>query len=111
MAGISTHVLDLASGKPIAGVPIELYDVSVNPPKLLNRTVSNADGRTDAPMLAADAARTGQFELRFAVRAHLKDLSALAEVVPVRFTVFDPEQHYHVPLLCSPWCFSTYRGS
>lgn len=111
MAGISTHVLDLTTGKPVAGVPIELYDVSVNPPKLLNRTVSNADGRTDAPMLAADTARTGQFELRFAVGSHLKDRAALAEVVPVRFTVFDPAQHYHVPLLCSPWCFSTYRGS
>lgn len=111
MAGISTHVLDITTGKPIAGVPIELYDLSVNPPKLLNRTISNADGRTDAPMLAGSAAKAGPFELRFSIGTHFKEQSALADVVPVRFTVFDPVQHYHVPLLCSPWCFSTYRGS
>ncbi|MDR0211201.1 MAG: hydroxyisourate hydrolase [Pseudomonas putida] len=111
MAGISTHVLDLTTGKPIAGVPIELYDLGSTPPKLLNRTVSNADGRTDAPMLAAEAARAGDFELRFAIGAHFKDQVALTDVVPVRFTVFDPVQHYHVPLICSPWSFSTYRGS
>ncbi|MCY1533982.1 5-hydroxyisourate hydrolase [compost metagenome] len=111
MAGISTHVLDLATGRPIADVPIELYDLGTTPPRLLNRTVSNADGRTDAPMLAADAARAGDFELRFVIGAHFKDQAALTDVVPVRFTVFDPAQHYHVPLICSPWSFSTYRGS
>lgn len=111
MAGISTHVLDLTTGKPIGGVPIELYDLSVTPPRLLTRTVSNVDGRTDAPMLKADAAKAGPFELRFAIGTHFKDQNALADVVPVRFTIFDPAQHYHVPLLCSPWCFSTYRGS
>ena len=111
MAGISTHVLDLTTGKPIAGVPIELYDLSVNPPKLLTRTVSNVDGRTDAPVLPSDAARAGQFELRFGIGAHFKNEAALSDIVPVRFTVLDPVQHYHVPLLCSPWCFSTYRGS
>nr|WP_175802712.1 hydroxyisourate hydrolase [Burkholderia anthina] len=111
MAGISTHVLDLTTGKPISGVPIELYDLSVSPPRLLNQTVSNADGRTDAPMLPGAAAKAGQFELRFGIGAHFKDANALSDVVPVRFTVFDPAQHYHVPLICSPWCFSTYRGS
>ncbi|MDR3100968.1 MAG: hydroxyisourate hydrolase [Paraburkholderia sp.] len=110
MAGISTHVLDLTTGKPIGGVPIELYDLSVNPPKLLNRTVSNADGRTDAPMLASSAAKAGPFELRFAIGKHFRE-HALSDIVPVRFTVFDPVQHYHVPLICSPWCFSTYRGA
>ena len=111
MAGISTHVLDLASGRPIADVPIELYDLGTTPPTLLNRTVSNADGRTDAPMLAADAARAGDFELRFVIGTHFKDQAALTDVVPVRFTVFDPAQHYHVPLLLSPFGYSTYRGS
>ncbi|WP_175688743.1 hydroxyisourate hydrolase [Burkholderia anthina] len=111
MAGISTHVLDLTTGKPISGVPIELYDLSVSPPRLLNRAVSNADGRTDAPMLPGAAAKAGQFELRFGIGTHFKDANALSDVVPVRFTVFDPAQHYHVPLICSPWCFSTYRGS
>ncbi|SMG26745.1 hydroxyisourate hydrolase [Paraburkholderia susongensis] len=111
MAGISTHVLDITTGKPIAGVPIELYDLSVDPPRLLTRAVSNADGRTDAPMLPSDAARAGPFELRFSIGAHFKDQAALADVVPVRFNVSDPVQHYHVPLICSPWCFSTYRGS
>jgi 5-hydroxyisourate hydrolase len=111
MAGISTHVLDLTTGKPIGGVPIELYDLSMTPPRLLKRTVSNADGRTDAPMLSSEAARAGQFELRFSIGTHFNDASALSDVVPIRFTVFDPAQHYHVPLLCSPWSFSTYRGS
>ncbi|MDT4849804.1 5-hydroxyisourate hydrolase [compost metagenome] len=111
MAGITTHLLDLANGRPMAGVRIELFDLGTTPPTLLAQALSNADGRTDEPMLAAQAARSGDFELRFAVGEHFKGSNALAEVVPVRFTVFDPTQHYHVPLLCSPWCFSTYRGS
>ncbi|KJK24870.1 5-hydroxyisourate hydrolase [Burkholderiaceae bacterium 16] len=111
MAGISTHVLDLASGRPIAGIQIDLFDLGTSPPTLLNSTRSNADGRTDAPMLPAPQARAGEFELRFQVGAHFKAANAFADVIPVRFSVADAKQHYHVPLLCSPWCFSTYRGS
>ncbi|MDR3065650.1 MAG: hydroxyisourate hydrolase [Comamonas sp.] len=111
MAGISTHVLDLTTGRPIAGMRVELYDVSQPPALCLNSTRTNADGRTDAPMLPAAAARTGDFELRFYTAEHFKEPAALSEEVLVRFSIFDAAQHYHVPMLCSPWFFNTYRGS
>jgi len=111
MAGISTHVLDVSLGKPVAGMRIELFDMGVQPPKLITRAQTNADGRTDTPMLPAAQARTGEFELRFWVSDHFRQPDAFADMVPVRFTVADAAQHYHVPLLCSPWSFGTYRGS
>lgn len=111
MAGISTHVLDITTGRPLAGLEVELYDVTTEPPTRLRQTRTNADGRTDAPMLAANEARTGQFELRFHVGDHFRQADTLADVVPVRFAIFDAAQHYHVPMLCAPWFFSTYRGS
>ena len=111
MAGITTHVLDIRTGRPIAGMQVELFDLSSAPPTRLNSTRTNPDGRTDAPMLAAQATRTGHFELRFHVGAHFKAPDGLSDEVPVQFTVFDSAQHYHVPLLCTPWFFSTYRGS
>lgn len=109
MAGISTHVLDVSVGKPVAGMRIELFDMGTQPPKLITRAQTNADGRTDTPMLPAAQARAGEFELRFWVADRFKD--AFSDMVPVRFTVADAAQHYHVPLLCSPWSFGTYRGS
>ena len=111
MTGITTHVLDITTGRPAVGLAIELYDVATEPPTLLNKTRTNPDGRTDAPILPAASARTGQFELRFYVGEHFKAPDALADVVPVRFAIFDAAQHYHVPMLCAPWFFSTYRGS
>lgn len=111
MAGISTHVLNLTTGRPIAGMRVELYDVAQTPARRLNSTRTNADGRTDAPMLPAAAARTGDFELRFYTGEHFKEPTALSEEVLVRFSIFDAAQHYHVPMLCSPWFFNTYRGS
>lgn len=115
MAGITTHVLDVRTGRPIAGMRVELYDVGAtaasSTQKLLRSAETNADGRTDSPMLAADASRVGQFELRFHVGAYFKAADGLSDEVPVRFSVFDAAQHYHVPMLCSPWFFSTYRGS
>ncbi|OIS92843.1 hydroxyisourate hydrolase [Brucella cytisi] len=111
MTGISTHVLDLTSGRPVAGVRIELFDLSTKSPTLLNRTQTNVDGRTDAPILAPENARTGNFELRFAIGDHFKGSSFLPELIPVRFVIFNASQHYHIPLVCSPWSYSTYRGS
>jgi 5-hydroxyisourate hydrolase len=111
MTGISTHVLDITTGRPAAGLQVELYDVATDPPTLLNKTRTNPDGRTDSPMLPAASARTGQFELRFHVGEHFKAPDGLSDVVPVRFAIFDAAQHYHVPMLCAPWFFSTYRGS
>jgi len=84
---------------------------ATDPPTLLNKTRTNPDGRTDTPILPAASARTGQFELRFHVGDHFKAADGLSDVVPVRFAIFDATQHYHVPMLCSPWFFSTYRGS
>lgn len=111
MAGISTHVLNLTTGRPIAGMRVELYDVAQTPAQRITGTRTNADGRTDAPMLAAAAARTGDFELRFYTGEHFKEPTALSDEVLVRFSIFDAAQHYHVPMLCSPWFFNTYRGS
>lgn len=111
MTGISTHVLDIRTGRPAVGMEVELYDVATQPPTRLKSTRTNADGRTDEPMLAGSAARTGEFELRFHVGDYFKEPSSLSDVVPVRFAIFDAAQHYHVPMLCAPWLFSTYRGS
>lgn len=111
MTGITTHVLNITTGRPLTGLQVDLFDVATEPPTRLNSTRTNADGRTDAPMLAPQAARAGQFELRFHVGDFFKASDGLSDVVPVRFAVMDPAQHYHVPMLCSPWFFSTYRGS
>ncbi|RQT22010.1 MULTISPECIES: hydroxyisourate hydrolase [Burkholderia cepacia complex] len=110
-AGISTHLLDVTSGKPITGVRIELFDLGERPPARVARAVSNADGRNDAPMLDGDLSRSGTFELRFHLGEYFNAPDALLDIVPVRFTVTDPAQHYHVPLLCTPWYASVYRGS
>lgn len=111
MAGISTHILDTSIGRPISGIRIELYDTDTQPFTLLKQSISNADGRTDSPMLSAEEARTGHFELRFFLNDYFQGQNALTQIVPVRFSIYDSAQHYHVPLLCSPWCFSSYRGS
>ncbi|SDD12097.1 5-hydroxyisourate hydrolase [Cupriavidus sp. YR651] len=111
MAGISTHVLDVSLGKPIAGMQIELFDIAAQPPKMITRARTNADGRTDSPMLPAAQARTGEFELRFYVAEYFKSADVFADIVPVRFSIADATQHYHVPLICSAWSFGTYRGS
>ena len=111
MTGITTHVLDITTGRPAVGLQIELYDIGTRPPTLLNKTRTDPDGRTDQPILPAASARTGEFELRFHVGEHFKAADGLSDVVPVRFAIFDAAQHYLVPMLCSPWLFSTYRGS
>jgi 5-hydroxyisourate hydrolase len=111
MAGISTHVLNLTTGRPVAGMQVDLYDLAQAPAQRIASTRTNADGRTDAPMLSAQDARTGQFELRFQVGEHFKAADGLTDEVLVRFSIFDAAQHYHVPMLCSPWFFTTYRGS
>ena len=118
MAGLTTHVLDTTRGKPAAGVEIELHAIGADGArKLVIRTVTNSDGRTDAPLIRPDDARIGQFELTFHIGAYFRALgTALAEpafldVVPIRFGIADPKAHYHVPLVATPWSYSTYRGS
>jgi hydroxyisourate hydrolase len=107
---LTTHVLDTAAGRPAGGVEIEL----VRDAEVVARATTNADGRTDAPLL--DALEPGVYELRFAVGAYFAGGDAVSEppfldVVPIRFGVADPTAHHHVPLLVSPWAYSTYRGS
>jgi 5-hydroxyisourate hydrolase len=107
MARISTHVLDLAKGRPAAGVRIELFGPSGEP---LCSAVTNIDGRTDAPLLNGDSIPTGRYELVFHAGEYLRT-SAFLDEIPVRFGVSDPSGNYHVPLLLSPYGYSTYRGS
>lgn len=117
MGRLSTHVLDTVNGKPASGVAIELFALQGEGRRSVLRTVTNADGRTDAPLMIGDAFRTGTYELVFEVGAYFKGLGAATanppflDVVPIRFTIAEPDGHYHVPLLVSPWSYSTYRGS
>ncbi|MFQ5971806.1 MAG: hydroxyisourate hydrolase [Alphaproteobacteria bacterium] len=118
MGRLTTHVLDTANGCPGAGMRLELArvedDGGARPVKEL---VTNADGRTDAPLLEGDALEPGRYELRFHVAAYFQGRGVrladppFLDVVPVRFAIADADRHYHVPLLCSPWSYSTYRGS
>jgi hydroxyisourate hydrolase len=117
---LTTHVLDVARGRPAAGVAIELVRLGDESGAVVWSTtaVTNADGRTDAPLVAPGALQAGRYELRFAVGPYFAltapdDVSdpPFLDVVPVRFAVADPAAHHHVPLLVSPWAYSTYRGS
>ena len=120
MAGrLTTHVLDTARGRPASALAIELWrlDPEGNGRRLLKTVRTNADGRTDEPLLQGDELRAGIYELVFAVgeyfAVHMGTHLAFPflDHVPVRFGIADPTDHYHVPLLVSPWAYSTYRGS
>lgn len=103
---LTTHVLDTAAGRPAAGIPVALRRDG----RLVAEALTNADGRTDAPLLEGEDFRPGVYELEFAVGEHFGGAGFL-DRVPVRFTVTDAGQHHHVPLLVSPFAYSTYRGS
>lgn len=110
---LTTHVLDTARGLPAAGVPIALFRVGRGERELLAKAMTNADGRTDAPILAGGALEPGVYELVFTVGAYLRggESPGFLDEIPVRFGVTDRGTHYHVPLLLSPFGYSTYRGS
>jgi 2-oxo-4-hydroxy-4-carboxy-5-ureidoimidazoline decarboxylase len=115
---LSTHVLDTHSGRPAQGVWLALRELSDHDdPRLVARVCTNADGRTDAPLIHGRPAPIGRYELLFAVGDYFADLGTplpdppFLDVVPVRFSVAEPEGHYHVPLLVTPWSYTTYRGS
>lgn len=117
MGKLSTHVLDTLHGKPAAGVAIELFRIDANERTLVRHVVTNQDGRSDGPLLEGDALEAGVYELVF----HAGDYFAgrgvempdprFVDQVAVRFGVASPHENYHVPLLVTPWAWSTYRGS
>ncbi len=108
MSSLTTHVLDVARGCPARGMTIELW--SVTPSRLLKTVRTNEDGRIDSPLLAGNEMAAGTYELVFWVGDYFGERRFL-DRVPVRFTISDPGAKYHVPLLVSPWAYTTYRGS
>ena len=105
---LTTHVLDTMRGQPAAGMTIELW--SVDRSKMLKTVQTNSDGRTDAPLLTRNEIVVGNYELIFFVGDYFGERRFL-DRVPVRFVISDAAAKYHVPLLVSPWAYSTYRGS
>lgn len=114
---LTTHVLDTAGGCPAAGVRVVLYRLGDARRETICEAVTNADGRCDAPLLAGAALRRGRYEISFHVGAYYRsrglaaDDPAFLDEVPVRFGIAAVEEHYHVPLLLSPFGYTTYRGS
>jgi len=117
MGRLSTHVLDTQAGTPAAGMRIEFSVLENGAWRKLKALQTNGDGRTDEPLLAGDAMRAGEFRIVFHVAEYFRAQGlALPEPpfldrVPIRFGIADAAGHYHVPLLCTPWSYSTYRGS
>jgi 5-hydroxyisourate hydrolase len=116
MARISTHVLDIALGRPVAGLRVELFRMTGSAREPVRSTITNADGRTDQPLLAGDLIQTGAYELVFHAGAYFRAAGAASEIlfldeIPIRFGVAEAIGNYHVPLLLAPHGYSTYRGS
>ncbi|MGH2532596.1 MAG: hydroxyisourate hydrolase [Thermomicrobiales bacterium] len=116
MGQLTTHVLDTAQGKPAAGMAIQLWRVAGDEVVLQQEAVTNEDGRVDGPLLDGDAFGAGTYQLIFAVGEYFAGQPvsvaepAFLDVVTIRFSVANADDHYHVPLLISPWAYSTYRG-
>lgn len=114
---LTTHVLDTARGVPAAGLKISLYDLNAAAPVLLAEMVTNGDGRTDGPILPKGQLHIGRYELVFEAGDYLRANGIAGteplflDTVPIRFGIEDESAHYHVPLLLSPFGYSTYRGS
>lgn len=114
---LTTHVLDTTSGQPGAGLVVELFGIEGEARRLLARLMTNADGRTPEPLRAGADFERGTYELVFHVGGYFRERGvaltdpAFLDQVPVRFGIADPARHYHVPLLVSPYGYSTYRGS
>ncbi|MFQ3789181.1 hydroxyisourate hydrolase [Halomonas sp. A29] len=117
MGRLTTHVLDTAQGCPGEGIRIEVYRLDGAQRTALKTVTTNDDGRCDAPILEGDGFRSGEYELVFHAGDYLRrqgtqaDEPRFLDVIPLRFGVADASQHYHVPLLLSPYGYSTYRGS
>ena len=117
MGSLTTHVLDIAAGSPAHAMTIELSRVEGDSGRLVARFETNADGRCDGPLLSGDDMQPGIWEIAFHVAAYYRARGVtlsdppFLDVVSVRFGIASATQHYHVPLLVSPWSYSTYRGS
>ncbi len=118
MTGLTTHVLDTAHGVPAAGIAINLYKIEFDTRIKLVSTYTNEDGRCDCPLLSSEDIEVARYELEFNVESDFfkfnkvqnKTLPFL-DVICIRFAVDKPDEHYHIPLLVSPYSYSTYRGS
>jgi 2-oxo-4-hydroxy-4-carboxy-5-ureidoimidazoline decarboxylase len=115
---LSTHVLDTHSGRPAAGIALELVELSeLGASRVLTRAITNADGRTDAPLIGGRPVPIGRYQLTFSVGKYFAERKVtisdppFLDQIPLRFSVSEPEGHLHVPLLVTPWSYSTYRGS
>jgi 2-oxo-4-hydroxy-4-carboxy-5-ureidoimidazoline decarboxylase len=110
---LSTHVLDNVRGGPAAGIKVALYEIGASARALLVTALTNADGRTDAALLGGGPLRIGTYELQFTVGGYFTGVAdpPFLDVIPIRFSIAESESHYHVPLLVTPWSYSTYRGS
>ena len=116
MGRLSTHVLDTSIGRPAAGVRVRLMRVEAGGESEVVTVFTNADGRTDQPLLSGDSYSPGTYVLYFDVREYFarRDPSVpspFLDIVPIRFTMVELDGHYHVPLVVTPWSYSTYRGS
>lgn len=117
MGKLSTHVLDTTQGKPGAGVVVELYAVADGARTLLRSAITNRDGRIDTPLLEGEAMQAGRYELvfgagdYFAAQGVALPQPRFIDRVTLAFGIADPAQNYHVPLVVTPWSYSTYRGS
>lgn len=114
MSGLTTHALDVARGRPASGLRVALWWAGEGGERLVRELVTNGEGRTDAPLLAAAEMKAGRYRLVFAVGAYQRALGGPAgpfEEAPVAFWIARPEEHHHVPLLIAPFGYSTYLGS
>ena len=114
--GLTTHVLDTAHGRPAAGMNLELFVLEGEGRRSIKTLATNAEGRTDGPLLSPEDLAARLYELVFDVAGYFAGERDLPDPpflgrVPIRFGIADPGSHYHVPLLVSPWSYSTYRGS
>jgi 2-oxo-4-hydroxy-4-carboxy-5-ureidoimidazoline decarboxylase len=115
---LSTHVLDTHSGRPAAGIALDLVELSeLGASRVVTRAITNADGRTDAPLIGGRPVPIGRYELTFSVGKYFAERQVpisdppFLDSIPLRFSVSEPEGHLHVPLLVTPWSYATYRGS
>ena len=115
MTKLTTHCLDTFSGKPAKGIKVEVYAVS-NKKEKINSVILNSNGRSDQPLIEGSNFKEGQYELVFFVGDYFRKITEIPEIpflddVIIKFGISNSKEHYHVPLLVSPWSYSTYRGS